>query len=340
MRDAVQDYYGQHLQSSDDLQTDACCTDANLPDFVKAALSQIHDAVLTRYYGCGLIAPEALAGRSILDLGCGAGRDVFVLSKLVGPEGHVVGVDMTDEQLAVARAHVDYHMTTFGYDRPNVRFLQGYLEELDRLELLARSFDVIVSNCVINLCTDKPKVLRDAFRLLKPGGEMYFSDVYAQTPVPETLTHDLELYGECLSGALFWEDFNTLAVEAGFAIPRIVDARPLAISNARVAEKLGNLEFASVTYRLFKPQDVEGTRDAMRATYHGTIEHHADALAFDRGHVFRTSEAVVIDGATAALIASSRLGQHFTLEVSDRPAAYETAVMDPFRMMAGKPSCC
>jgi len=89
----VQDYYGKVLQTSDDLKTDACCTDEGLPSYLKPILSKVHDEVLMRYYGCGLVLPEQLEGIRILDLGSGAGRDVYALSALVGAEGEVVGVD-------------------------------------------------------------------------------------------------------------------------------------------------------------------------------------------------------------------------------------------------------
>ena len=97
--DIVKEYYGETLQSSSDLKTDACVTTGLPPLYVRRALSGIHDAVASRYYGCGLVIPTALEGLKVLDLGCGAGRDVYALAKLVGPKGHVTGVDMTDEQL-------------------------------------------------------------------------------------------------------------------------------------------------------------------------------------------------------------------------------------------------
>ena len=104
MRAEVQHYYGEVLQSSADLKTSACCSPDEMPGHVKTAMARIHDDVLSRYYGCGLILPEALEGVQILDLGCGAGRDCYLLSQLVGPGGSVVGVDMTVEQLDVAFA--------------------------------------------------------------------------------------------------------------------------------------------------------------------------------------------------------------------------------------------
>src|SRR5690242_20792162 len=101
-----------------------------------------------------------------------------MIAQLVGSQGEVVGVDMTDEQLETALSHIDWHMRAFGHVRPNMKFLAGYIEKLSELGLEPESFDVIVSNCVINLSVDKPAVLRRAYELLKPGGELYFADVY------------------------------------------------------------------------------------------------------------------------------------------------------------------
>jgi SAM-dependent methyltransferase len=155
MLEDVKNYYGQVLKTSDDLQTNACCTGDSMPPHVAAVLADIAPEVAQRYYGCGLVVPSVLGGLRVLDLGCGAGRDVFILSKLVGEHGEVVGVDMTPEQLAVANAHVEDHRQRFGYANSNVRFVEGQLEHLDRLDLGGEGFDLIVSNCVINLCQDK-----------------------------------------------------------------------------------------------------------------------------------------------------------------------------------------
>ena len=129
MHKIVKDYYGKHLQTSDDLKTSACCDASQVPDWLKPLLARIHPEVMSRYYGCGLVCPPLLEGCRVLDLGSGSGRDVYALAHMAGARGQVIGVDMTEEQLAVAETHRAYHAEVFGFD--NVIFKQGYSEMLD-----------------------------------------------------------------------------------------------------------------------------------------------------------------------------------------------------------------
>lgn len=312
MREDVQDYYGKQLQSSNDLQTNACCDQAP-PEYLKPLLTQLHDEVITRYYGCGLVAPEQLEGMRILDLGSGSGRDVYLLSALVGEQGEVVGVDMTDEQLDVARRHQEFHRQQFGHARSNVRFLKGYIEELDSLDLQDSYFDIIISNCVINLSTDKAKVLKDVKRLLKPGGEFYFSDVYADRRVPAPLVNDPVLYGECLSGALYWNDFINLGKRSGFADPRLVESRRLTIENPVIEKKLGNIRFYSATYRLFNIEHLEPACEdyGQAVIYKGTLKNCPHAFKLDDHHVIETGKVFPVCGNTWLMLEKSRFAEHF-----------------------------
>ena len=309
----VQDYYGKVLQSSDDLKTDACCTDEGLPNYLKPILSKVHDEVLTRYYGCGLVLPEQLNGMRILDLGSGAGRDVYALSALVGEEGEVVGIDMTAEQLAVANEYREYHAEVFGFASPNVSFQEGFIEQLDKLDLEPGSFDIIISNCVINLSPDKHAVLEQCFHLLKPGGEIYFSDVYAERRVPQELIDDEELYGECISGALYWNDFINLSKQCGFKDPRLVKSRPLAIENAKLQEKLGDRRFFSATYRLFKIEELEPACEdyGQAVRYLGSVDHHPHSFVLDEHHIIKTGKMFPVCGNTYRMLKQSRLASHF-----------------------------
>ena len=312
MRDSVQEYYGQTLQSSADLATNACC-DQTPPAYLKPLLANIHDDVLARYYGCGLVVPDELAGARVLDLGCGAGRDVYLLSQLVGEPGEVVGVDMTDEQLAVARQHEEHHRQAFGYGTSNVRFEKGYLEALDALELARGSFDVVISNCVINLSTDKPKVLADVARLLKPGGEFYFSDVYADRRLAQEIVNDPVLYGECLGGALYWNDFEHLARRVGFGDPRLVESRRLSVDNVVLEAKLGNARFYSATYRLFNIADLEPACEdyGQAVIYRGTVATAPHAFTLDGHHVIEAGRVFPVCGNTWRMLAESRFAPHF-----------------------------
>jgi SAM-dependent methyltransferase len=225
----------------------------------------------------------------------------------------VVGVDMTDEQLEVARKHQEYHRQAFGYANGNVEFKQGYIECLDELGLEAGSFDIVVSNCVINLSPDKAAVFCEAHRLLKAGGEIYFSDVYADRRVPEALRNDPVLYGECLSGALYWNDFINLAKANGFADPRLVEDRPLTVDNPEIEAKLGDIRFYSATYRLFKIDDLEPACEdfGQAVTYRGTIPHHAERFELDKHHSIPAGEQFAVCGNTYRMLSESRFRDHF-----------------------------
>ena len=313
MHQTVKEYYGSTLSGSSDLKTDACCSLEEMPCHIKETLARIHPEVSEKYYGCGLVVPDLLQGMRVLDLGSGSGQDCYVLSALVGEAGEVVGVDMTDQQLAVAERHLEYHRKQFGYRRNNVRFLKGYIEKLDELGLEANSFDIIVSNCVINLSPDKAAVLAQAQNLLKPGGELYFSDVYADRRVPDYLTKDPVLYGECLSGALYWNDFLGLARGAGFLDPRLVSSRSLGIDNAEVAAKLGDINFYSATYRLFKLAELEASCEDYGQTvvYRGTITHCPQAFILDSHHRIEAGKAISVCGNTWRMLQETRFKPHF-----------------------------
>jgi arsenite methyltransferase len=311
MHDIVQEYYGHTLQHSGDLKTSACCDVSLVPEWLKPLLARIHPEVLSRYYGCGLVCPPLLEGCRVLDLGCGSGRDVYALAQLVGPTGEVIGVDMTEEQLTVAQRHHPFHCDAFGFD--NVRFQHGYIERLDELGLDAGSFDVIVSNCVVNLSPDKDAVLRGVHRLLKSGGEFYFSDVYADRRVPAAVRNDPVLYGECLGGALYWNDFLRLAQRHGFADPRLTDDRPLAITDPALAARTGNVRFFSATYRLFKLDGLESACEdyGQAVIYRGSIPGHAHRFVLDKHHDIETGRVFPVCGNTWRMLHDTRFARHF-----------------------------
>lgn len=306
-------YYGEVLSGSADLLTDAC-TMADAPSpHVRIALSNVHAEVTGRYYGCGLVAPQLIEGARILDLGSGSGQDAYVLAQLVGESGEVVGVDATPAQLEVANRHIEWHRQRFGYAKSNVRFIEGDIEKLDALDLEPGSFDVIVSNCVINLVADKGAVFRAAHKLLKTGGELYFSDVYADRRVPAHLLDDPILHGECLSGALYWGDFEKLAKQAGFTDPRLVKDRPLGIGDPRIAAMLDGISFFSATYRLFKIDDLEPECEdyGQAVVYRGGVAGEERVFQLDRGHHIEAGRIFPICGNSWKMLANTRFAPYF-----------------------------
>jgi SAM-dependent methyltransferase len=313
IQQSIKDYYGKTLKSSADLKTDACCMVEAVPERLRPLYRDIHPEVAARYYGCGLVAPTALEGARILDLGCGSGQDAFLLARLAGEEGSVVGVDFTPEQLAVARQHVDWHAERYGYRRPNVAFVEGDIERLGDLGLEEASFDVIVSNCVINLCSDKQAVFSAARRLLKPGGEFYFSDIYADRRLAGALCADPVARGECLGGALYWNDFLTIAKRAGFPDPRLVADRPLAINDGALKERLAPAMFWSATYRLFAIEGLETTCEdyGQAVIYKGSIPGAETVFKLDAHHCIEKGRIFPVCGNTYRMLSESRFAKWF-----------------------------
>ncbi|XP_051940357.1 arsenite methyltransferase-like [Hippocampus zosterae] len=309
----VKDYYGKRVQKTSDLKSNACVAPAQpYPNFILNALKKVHPDVTDRYYGCGLVVPECLEGCRILDLGCGSGRDCFMLSQLVGEAGHVTGIDMTEIQLEVARKHVDFHMKEFGYKKPNVTFVQGYIEALTEAGLESNSFDVIISNCVVNLSPEKKRVLAEAHRVLKDGGEFYFSDIYSNARLPEEIKKHKILWGECIGGALWYKDLLQLAEEVGFSPPRLVTASIVTVDNKELQAILGDFKFVSATYRLFKIP--KGSPKPCNVIYNGNITGAEDSLRFDCQYTFKVDQVVEVDGELAAILTHSRFAQDFTFQ--------------------------
>ena len=234
IKDAVQEHYAKAARSvkigggcgcggscggaaDDPVTRDLYSTDdtAGLPE--TAVLASL---------GCGnpTALAELKAGEVVLDLGSGGGIDVLLSARRVGPAGKAYGLDMTDDMLALARENQRQAGVT------NVEFLKG---EIERIPLPDAAVDVIISNCVINLSADKPKVLAEAFRVLRPGGRFAVSDVVMRRPVPEAVRRNLELWAGCIAGALLESDYRRLLAEAGFTQVDVEPTRIYQIDDAR-----------------------------------------------------------------------------------------------------------
>jgi len=336
----VREYYGRILKGSKDLKTSACCSTESFPPEHRAILDEIDSEILERFYGCGSPIPAAIEGCTVLDLGCGSGRDVYLASKLVGPDGLVIGIDMTDEQLSVARRHLESQTSRFGFKKPNVDFRHGYIEDLAACGIADNSIDLVISNCVINLSPDKEQVFREIFRVLKPGGELYFADVFADRRMPRGLGNDPLLYGECLGGALYLEDFRRLLRSLGCRDYRIVSQRPISLDNPEIAAKVGMIRFSSCTVRAFKLACLEDICEdyGQLAIYKGTIPGSPHSFTLDDHHTFFTGKPMPVCGNSSAMVQETRFARHFTV-IGDRSVHHGAFPCGPAPTTASEAAC-
>lgn len=313
-RPIVSTYYGTTLQTSADLKTSACCPVDAVPPAHRAILSTLHPDVTARFYGCGSPIPPALAGQVVLDLGCGTGRDAFLAAALAGARGRVIGVDMTDAQLAVARATEQFHADLFFGPgaAPTTDFRRGYIEDLRAAGVADGSVGVVISNCVCNLSTDKLAVFAEVARVLACGGEFYFSDVYADRRLPLAARRHPTLVAECLGGALYLDDFRRVMARAGFNDLRVVSSAPVHVQDPELRALVPGIAFYSVTIRAFKVDGLEDRREnyGQFATYESSSE---ESMRLDSDFTFERNVKVPVDSNTAAILQASRFKSSFTV---------------------------
>lgn len=265
--------------------------------------SFIPEEVLKISYGCG--TPAGLKtvshGEIVLDIGSGGGIDCFEASRLVGPSGHVIGIDMTDTMLAIARKNAPIVATNLGYAASNVEFRKGMA---DAIPVIDGAVDLIISNCVINLAPDKRKVFREMFRVTKPGGRFTISDIVADQPVPQYLVHDAEKWGDCLSGALTLTDYIAGMVGAGFLGIHLIKASPW--------QAIDGIHFFSVTLTGYKLPASSPQSDVRYATLRGPFSRVVDELGTT--HLRGIPHPITPD--TVCLLNQAPLASHFVLSSS------------------------
>lgn len=339
----VKEYYGEILTNKDDLKTSACCNIENSNPNLAKYLANIHSEIKNKFYGCGSPIPSALKGKTVLDLGSGTGMDTYIVSQLVGSKGKVIGIDMTENQLKIANKYIDYHMNKFGYEKLNINFIKAYIEDLKAVGIENNSIDVVISNCVINLAESKNKVFNEIFRILKPGGELYFSDVFTDRRVPEHLINDKLLYGECLSGALYIEDFRRLLQKAGFLDYLVVTKNVIDIKDKRIKELVRDIKFYSITIRTFKCDFEDASEDyGHKATYLGTINDMSASFTLDDKHKFYKNKPLAINGNIAKILTLSRYSKYFNIEgdFSTHYGAFENKNTDSSSSECVSSNCC
>jgi len=265
--------------------------------------SFIPEEVLKISYGCGTPAGLKTVSleETVLDIGSGGGIDCFEASRLVGPTGRVIGIDMTDTMLAIARRNAPLVAANLGYVASNVEFRKGMA---DAIPVSNGTIDLIISNCVINLAPDKRKVFREMFRVAKPGGRFTISDIVADRPVPQYLVHDAGKWGDCLSGALTLSDYIAGMVGAGFLGIHQIKSAPWQV--------IDGIHFFSVTLTGYKLPASAPLSTVRYATLRGPFSRVVDEL----GITYLRGIPQPITPETVCLLNQLPLAPHFVLSTN------------------------
>jgi SAM-dependent methyltransferase len=293
----VSDRYAKAAQTGEQM---CCPTNYNFNDLA----TFIPEEVLKISYGCG--TPAGLKtvrhGETVLDIGSGGGIDCFEAARLVGPAGRVIGIDMTDTMLEIARRSAPVVAANLGYPVSNVEFRKGMA---DAMPVEDDTIDLVISNCVINLAPDKRKVFGEMFRVTRPGGRFTISDIVSDHVVPQYLVHDTDKWGNCLSGALTLTDYLGGLGKAGFLGMHLVTCSPWQV--------IDGIHFFSVTLTGHKLPIPSPGPTARYATLRGPFSRVVD----ERGTAYQRGVPQPIGPESALLLSQPPLSPYFVL--SDKP---------------------
>ncbi|HHJ14869.1 MAG TPA: methyltransferase domain-containing protein [Gammaproteobacteria bacterium] len=304
-------------------------------DYDTSLLELLPAEIIERDYGCGDPSRYVRPGDRVLDLGSGGGKICYMAAQLVGPEGQVIGVDMNDDMLALARRYQDEMAQRIGGDR--VKFFKGYIEDLaldleameawlarhpvrtaadytrlqawqarqraERPTIADASVSLVISNCVLNLVREqhRAQLIRELFRVLEPGGRVAVSDIVSDVPVPETLKQDAELWSGCVSGAFQETAFLQAFRDAGFVAVAYDKWEP---RPWRVVE---GIEFRSVTLTAVKPVEGQRPEQGHAVMYRGPFAEVRD----DTGRVFPRGVRLAVSAEDFGLLTTGSYGDAF-----------------------------
>ena len=319
-----------YSKAAHETRKDLCCGVDYRDEFPAEDLKHIPDEVLERNYGCGI--PSELKtlepGRTVMDLGPGFGRDCFIAARKVGAEGRVFGLDMNEDMLRQARRFQPQVSEGLGYD--NIRFLQGQFDI--EIPLEDNSVDVILSNCVNNLATDKETAYSEMFRVLRPGSKLSFADIVSYQPLPLKLQQNERAWADCVAGVLSFQQLSEMLNQAGF---HGVTLTPLYLWSAgeqlqrtyfdlgdegsnglsdEEADEVRAVRLYSVAVESFKPVvDPKGECywKGQYAIFHGPgVSMQLDP---DPDHVFQVGTLKEVCEKTATILKSDPFNSHFTV---------------------------
>ncbi len=303
IRESVKEFYTKVAMKP---RKELCCPTS----YSKEDVSHIPEEVMEVSYGCGspVLSADIKEGEKVLDLGSGGGVDCFIAAKLVGRNGRVIGVDMTEEMLKKAENASSRVARNLGFSV--VEFRKGFLEDIP---LEDEAVDLVTSNCVINLSPDKPKVMEEIYRILKHGGRFCISDVVAEKDVPDDIRSDRELWGECIGGALKEDEFIDTAKKAGFY--------GLHVTSRYLYREVKGIRFYSITLKGYKfKKGAECVYIGQYAIYNGPFRSVQD----DDGHEYPVGVPVEICTDTAEKLMKPPYRGFFT--ITDPTKGMEEAV--------------
>jgi ubiquinone/menaquinone biosynthesis C-methylase UbiE len=329
----------RYSQGARERQPSLCCPVSYDNDL----LAMLPNEIIDRDYGCGDPSRYVQEGDTVLDLGSGGGKICYMAAQLVGDSGQVIGVDMNDDMLALARGYQAEMAQRLRGDR--VRFVKGHIQDLglsiDALDaylqahpinnhadyadlkdweaqqrrenpmIADNSVDLVISNCVLNLVADhqKQQLVEEIFRVLKPGGRVAISDIVSDRSIPAAMKNDPELWSGCLSGAFHEAGFLEVFSNRGFMAARYDkwDAQPW--------QTVNDIEFRSVTLTAFKPQQTDTQHTGCQVMYRGPFA----AVTDDAGNAYRRGQRTAVSTTTAGILTNPAYGDAFinTAETAD-----------------------
>lgn len=286
--------------------------DGTIPESVRPLLFNIAGEIKNTFHEFGSPMPPLMEGCTVLDLCCGSGRDTYLAAQLVGEKGQVIGVEPVEDRLHIAQKYLVKETKQFGYAEPNVSLVKAAPEDLSAID--DASVDIVISNCSFNLSPDKQAYVREVYRVLKPEGEWYFTDVFTARRMPEALASDKASRAERLAGAIYAGDFRRLLQANGFMDPRYLMNWKTPMSEVE-SVKYGDVEFATLTVRVLKSAFTEDVCESYgeTVTYDGSLVDYPDYFLFEHNIKFGAGDARTVCGNVSALALHSRYAKVFTV---------------------------
>lgn len=287
---------------------------------MRPLLFNVSAEIKNTFHEFGAPMPPLMEGCTVLDLCCESGRDTYLAAQLVGESGKVIGVEPNADRLAIAKKYLAKEIKQFGYAERNVELVQGVPEDLGFIE--DGTIDIVISNCTFNLSPDKGAYIAEVKRVLKTGGEWYFTDVFTDRRIPQETSDDIARVAERLGGALFIEDFRRLAQAGGFHDPRYVMTWKTPLTEEEQANYPG-IAFATITSRMFNSELTSDHCEdyGEEVIYDGSLPDFPDFFLYDKDIKFPANQPCHVCDNVSVLALETHYAKAITVK-GDRSVHY------------------